>query len=123
VQDAVRAAGRHAAGGAQRVALDLPGPRTEARAERCIYLAYARDNRLHYIGKVDRAAGTTAAGRLAEHLRSSPRKRSAWRSVWVVALTPDMPASELLALERALIQAHRPPGNIQHAHAAGGVAW
>lgn len=111
-----RAAGRHLLTEPMRMALDVPAAHNIV-APKAIYLAFARDGELHYIGKVDRAAGT-AAERLNEHLRSSLRKRRAWRFVWVVPLAPAMPPAELMAMERALIRCYRPPGNVQHAAAA-----
>lgn len=117
VEDAARAAGRYLLGPPARVALDLPADRSGLRVDRGIYLVYARDGELHYIGKTDRPTGT-AAGRLNEHLRSSRRKRAAWRTLWIVPLTADMPAHMVMTLERALIRAYRPVGNLQHAMAA-----
>lgn len=113
---AVRAAGRHLLADPARVALDVPSAHGIV-APRAIYLAFARDGTLHYIGKVDRAAGT-AGHRLNEHLRTSLRKRRTWRAVWIVPLKATMESSELVAMERALIRCYRPPGNIQHAAAA-----
>ena len=81
---------------------------------RALYLAYARRGELHYVGKVDRVQGVGAATRVDEHLRSSRRKREAWRWVWVVPIAAEMPVRELLNLERMIISVYRPPGNTQH---------
>ena len=118
VEDAARAAGRHLLAPPTRTALDVPGARTGLAVARAIYLAYARDGRLHYIGKIDRAGGT-AAGRLNEHLRTSRRKRSTWRTLWIVPLAAEMASANVVALERSLIRAHHPVGNVQHAGLAG----
>jgi hypothetical protein len=115
VAGAARAAGRHLLAEPKQVPLDLPTAHGIV-APKAIYLAFARDGALHYIGKVDRAAGH-AGQRLEEHLRTSPRKRRTWRTVWVVPLAAGMTAGELQATERALIRCYRPPGNIQHAAA------
>lgn len=114
VEAAVRAAGRHLSGAPSRVALDLPAPRPQLRIARAVYLAYTRAGELHYVGKVDRVNGTASA-RLSEHLRTSIRKRRAWRTVWIVPLAGDMTTFELVALERSLIHRYAPPGNVQHA--------
>jgi hypothetical protein len=112
VREAAEAAGRHLV--AQPVRMSLAVPSSAAVGlRRAIYLAYARDGALHYVGKVDRGAGTVSA-RITEHVRTSPRKRSAWRSVWVVPITDGMSSEDLLVMERALIRRLRPPGNIQH---------
>lgn len=113
VDEAARAAGRHLLAAPVRVALDLHADRTALAVARAIYLAFARDGELHYVGKIDRATGTAHA-RLGEHLRTSSRKRSAWRTVWIVPLAASMPAPEVLTLERSLIRAHRPVGNVHH---------
>lgn len=110
---AIRAVGRHLLAEPMQVPLDVP---TSHRivAPKAIYLAFAGDGALHYIGKVDRAAGHVGQ-RLEEHRRRSPRKRRTWRTVWLVPLAAGMTAGELHATERALIRCYRPPGNIQHA--------
>jgi hypothetical protein len=56
-----------------------------------------------------------AGRRLGEHRRTNLCKRRAWRALWVVPLSPEMPAFELVILERSLIRQHRPVGNLQHA--------
>lgn len=117
VDATVRAAGRQGEGRPYRVPLDVAGAQVQVTVSRCIYLAYARDGELHYIGKVDRASGS-AGERLREHLRTSARKRRAWRSLWVVPLSDSMSVADLLALERSLIHAHRPVGNVQHVRQA-----
>lgn len=117
VEEAARAAGRHVMAPPVRVSLDLPADRCELLVPRAIYLAYTRDEVLHYVGKVDRARGTALA-RLGEHLQASRRKQSAWRTLWVVVLGPTMPVKEIVTLERALIRAHRPISNVQHTRAA-----
>ena len=116
VSAAARAAGRHLLSEPLRVTLDVPAAHGIV-APKAIYLAFSRDGALHYIGKVDRAAGH-AGQRLGEHLRISLRKRRTWRTVWVLPLAATMPPADLLATERALIRCYRPPGNIQHAAAA-----
>jgi hypothetical protein len=80
--------------------------------------SYARGGELHHVGKVSRADGGAAAARLNEHLRSSRRKRTACRWLWVVPVDPVMSETHLLALERAVIAHYRPAGNVQHAQAA-----
>ena len=105
-------AGRHATGPPQRVSLDLDVAPVDVTPRQAIYLAFARDGTLHYIGKVDRAAGTVGA-RLREHLRTSKRKRSCWRTLWIVPLR-NIGSDQLLALERGLIKRYEPPGNTQH---------
>jgi hypothetical protein len=117
VSQSATAAGRYLAGAPRRVSLDLPRDHAALAVASAIYLTYTRDGVLHYIGKADRPSGTVGS-RIAEHLRTSTRKRSAWRTVWVVPLR-SMSASELLSFERALIRAHRPLANIHHGeHAA-----
>jgi len=117
VQEAAQAAGRHMLAEPVRIALDLSGDRGGLLVARAVYLAYTRDGKLHYVGKIDRATGT-ARSRIGEHLRCSRRKRAAWRSLWVVPLDAQMSPSDVLSLERSLIRAHRPPGNVQHSRAA-----
>jgi hypothetical protein len=117
VEEATRAAGRYLLASPVRVALDLPGDRSNLLVARAIYLAFTRDRALHYVGKIDRERGTARA-RISEHLRESRRKRSAWRTVWVVPIMASMPAHGLLTLERSLIRAHQPVGNVQHTRAA-----
>ena len=112
-----RLAGDHA-GEPYRVSLDTPGADGRLALPRAIYLAYTRERKLHYAGKVDRGNRGTVAQRLREHTRASRRKRTAWRSLWVVPIADTMTASELLQLERAVIRTYHPPGNVQHASAA-----
>lgn len=113
VREAAQAAGRHLVGPPIHITVDVPDWRT-VHIARGVYLAYARDASLNYVGKVDRAGGTVTA-RITEHLRTSRRRRDVWRSVWVVPLDADMLTADLLGLERSLIRRHRPPGNVQHA--------
>jgi hypothetical protein len=80
VSQTATAAGRYLAGAPRRVSLDLPKDYAALGVTSAIYLAYTRDGILHHIGKVGRVSGTVG-GRLAEHLRTSARKRSAWRTV------------------------------------------
>lgn len=115
VSAAARPAGRHLLAEPMRVTLDVPAAHGIV-APKAIYLAFSRDGALHYIGKVDRAAGH-AGQRLGEHLHTSLRKRRTWRTVWVVPLAAAMTPTELVATERALIRCYRPPGNVQHAAA------
>ena len=103
-----------AAGAPYRLSLDTPGATMRLTAMRAIYVAYTRDLRLHYIGKVDRACSSTA-GRLGEHLRASVRKRTARRWLYVVPVDGNAAAAMLLEVERAAIRAFSPPGNVQHA--------
>ncbi len=79
VESASASLGRHQVGEPIYVGLDAPGGGSELAVPRALYFAYARDRSLHYIGKVDRQVGTTWQ-RLLEHLRTSRRKRRAWRS-------------------------------------------
>lgn len=116
VKEAARAAGRHLSGQPVHVALDVPAARPQLLVPRAIYLAYTRAGELHYVGKIDRATGTAGA-RISEHLRSSPRKRRAWRTVWLVPLSSALPVDELMKLERALIHRYSPAANYQHAAA------
>jgi hypothetical protein len=113
VADTIRAAGACLAGWPERhdLGLALPPRITVAKA---IYLGYARDGTLHYIGKVDRTNGTTGQ-RVREHLRRSRSKRVAWRTLWVVPLHPATSSVGIVSLERELILRWRPPANIQHA--------
>jgi hypothetical protein len=117
VSQTATAAGRYLAGAPRRVSLDLPKDHAALGVTSAIYLAYTRDGILHYIGKVGRVSGTVG-GRLAEHLRTSARKRSAWRTVWVVPLHNEIGGETLLAFERALIRTYRPPANIHHGEPA-----
>ncbi|HXH33023.1 MAG TPA: GIY-YIG nuclease family protein [Plantibacter sp.] len=110
--------GPNSAGTPFRVSLDAPGADVLLAAPRAIYIAYTRDGQLHYIGKVDRRAGKAVAARLREHTRSSGRKRSAWRWLWVVPIAATMSARNVLELERNLIRLYQPPGNVQHARIA-----
>ena len=112
-----RLAGDHA-GEPYRVSLDTPGADPRLALPRAIYLAYTRDRQLHYAGKVDRRNRGTVAQRLREHTRSSRRKRTAWRSLWVVPIADTMTGAKLLELERAVIRTYQPTGNVQHAKAA-----
>lgn len=112
----IRLAGDHA-GEPYRVSLDTPGADRPLALPRAIYLAYTRDRQLHYAGKVDRRNRGTVAQRIHEHTRTSRRKRSAWRTLWIVPIADALTAAELLALERAVIRTYQPPGNVQHAGA------
>jgi hypothetical protein len=109
----IRLAGDQA-GQPYRVDLDTPGAGPQLSSRRAIYLAYTRDRRLHYAGKVDRQNRGAVAQRIREHTRSSRRKRNAWRFLWVVPLSDTMSGAELIALERGLIRSFVPPGNVQH---------
>jgi hypothetical protein len=102
------------AGEPYRVSLDTPGAEARLLSTRALYLAYTRDRKLHYAGKVDRRNDGAVAARIREHTRSSRRKRAAWRSLWVVPVADTMTGAELLALERAVIRTFEPPGNVQH---------
>jgi hypothetical protein len=115
---AVRATGTSAAGAPYRVSLDTPGASRQVIAARGIYLAYTAAGELHDIGKVDRSGQRGAAARLAEHLSASRRKRTVWKWLWIVPVANEMRPSDLVGLERALILACRPVGNIQRAPAA-----
>jgi hypothetical protein len=111
-----RLAGDHA-GKPYRVSLDTPGADAPLADPRAIYLAYTRDGQLHYAGKVDRRNRGTVAQRIREHTRLSRRKRTAWRTLWIVPIADTKPSDELLELERAVIRSFQPPGNVQHAKA------
>jgi hypothetical protein len=111
-----RLAGNHA-GEPYRVSLDTPGADLHLRLPRAIYLAYTRDRQLHYTGKVDRRNQGTVAQRLREHTRSSRRKRTVWRWLWIVPIADTMTAAGIAEIERAVIRTYRPAGNIQHARA------
>ena len=89
--------------------------RFEAPVHEAIYLAYTRDRKLHYAGKVDRRNRGTVAQRIREHTRSSRRKRIAWRTLWIVPIADTLTGAALTELERAAIRAFQPPGNVQHA--------
>jgi hypothetical protein len=116
VLTAASAAGRHLAASPREVSLDVPFKDPALTAPCAVYLAFGRDGALHYIGKVRRVGGD-AGSRLREHIRASRRKHAAWRTLWIVPLW-DISEIELRSLERALIRAYRPPGNVQHARAA-----
>lgn len=118
IDSAAQAAGRYLAGQPYRVALDTPFAMPLLTADRAIYLALSASGNLDYIGKVDRPNHNATGRRLSEHMRLSPRKRHAWRWLWVVPLTADITEAQVRALERALIIRHRPPGNVQHGRAA-----
>jgi hypothetical protein len=111
-----RLAGEHA-DEPYRVSLDTPGGDAPLALPRAIYLAHTRDRQLHYAGKVDRRNRGTVAQRIREHTRSSRRKRTVWRTLWIVPIADTMPSAELLELERAVIRTFQPPGNVQHASA------
>lgn len=117
VSQSAIAAGRFLAGPPRRVPLDLPRDRKALSVATAIYLTYTRDGVLHYIGKADRHSGRIGS-RIFEHLRTSVRKRSAWRTVWIIPLDGEIGPERLLAFERALIRTYRPPANIQHAERA-----
>lgn len=108
-----RLAGVHA-GKLRRVSLDTPGADLQLVASRAIYLAYTRDRQLHYVGKVNRRNRGTVAQRIREHTRSSRRKRTAWRTLWIVPIADTLTGTELVDLERAVIRTFQPPGNVQH---------
>lgn len=112
----IRLAGDHA-GEPYRVSLDTPGAGASLALPRAIYLAYTRDRQLHYAGKVDRRNRGTVAQRIREHIRSSRRKRTAWRTLWVVPIADTFTGAELLELERTVIRTLQPRGNVQHAKA------
>jgi len=103
------------AGEPYRVSLDTPGAEIQLVTSRAIYLAYTRDRKLHYAGKVDRRNRGTVAQRIREHTRSSRRKRIAWRTLWIVPIADTLTGAALTELERAAIRAFQPPGNVQHA--------
>lgn len=117
VSQSATAAGRYLAGAPRRVSLDLPRDRRALAVATAIYLTYTRDGVLHYIGKADRHSGTVGS-RIAEHVRESARKRSAWRTVWVIPLHHEIGSEKLLAFERALIRTYRPLANIHHGERA-----
>lgn len=117
VSQTATAAGRYLAGAPRRVSLDLPKHHAALAVTSAIYLAYTRDGVLHYIGKVGRVSGTVGS-RIGEHLRTSTRKRTAWRTLWIVPLRNDIGGDTLLAFERALIRTYRPPANIHHGEPA-----
>jgi hypothetical protein len=110
--------GSSQAGEPIRVSLDAPGADVLLALPRAIYLAYTRDGRLHYVGKVDRKTTRAVSARLREHTRESRRKRTAWRWLWVVPLPAEMDVVDVLELERTLIGVYQPPGNVQHARAS-----
>ena len=112
----IRLAGDHA-GEPRCVSLDTPGAELQLVASRAIYLAYTRDRQLHYAGKVNRRNRGTVAQRIREHTRSSRRKRTAWRMLWIVPIAETLTGAELVQLERAVIRTFQPPGNVQHAKA------
>jgi hypothetical protein len=112
----IRLAGDHA-GEPYRVSLDTPGAEIQLVTPRGIYLAFARDRKLHYAGKVDRRNRGTVAQRIREHTRASRRKGNAWRTLWIVPIDDTLTGAELLELERAVIRTFQPPGNVQHARA------
>lgn len=118
VDSAARAAGRYLAGEPFRVPLDTAAASRVPMVGCAIYLAVDARGVVDYIGKVDRRGSSGVATRLAEHLRQSRRKRQVWRWLWVVPLTAEITAVEIAALERSLIRAFRPLGNVQHARAA-----
>jgi hypothetical protein len=99
------------------VSLDTPGADFRLLAPRAIYLAYTRDRQLHYAGKVDRRNRRAVAQRIREHTRSNRRKRSAWRTLWIVPIANVVTGGDLLELERAVIRTFKPPGNVQHGEA------
>jgi hypothetical protein len=99
------------------VRLDTPGAQLALKSPKAIYLAYDRGRGLHYIGKVNRRNRGTVAQRVREHTRTSLRKRSAWRTLWIVPIADNLTGAELLELERVAIRTFEPPGNIQHAKA------
>jgi hypothetical protein len=113
-----RLAGDHA-GEPRRVSLDTPGAELQLVASRAIYLAYTRDRQLHYAGKVNRRNRGTVAQRIREHTRSSRRKRTAWRTLWIVPIADTLTGAELVEIERAVIRTFQPPGNVQYAKAVG----
>lgn len=117
VSQSASAAGRYLAGAPRRASLDLPRDRGALSVATAIYFTYTRDGVLHYIGKADRHSGTVGS-RIAEHLRTSTRKRSAWRTVWIIPLHNEIGSDRLLAFERALIRTYRPIANIHHGERA-----
>jgi hypothetical protein len=112
----LRLAGDHA-GEPYRASLDAPAAEARLVDARGIYLAYTRDRKLHYVGKVNRRNRGAVAQRVREHTRASRRKRSAWRLIWVVPIADTMTGAELLELERSVIRTFEPPGNVQHSTA------
>lgn len=78
VEVAVELSGKYVVGELYRLSLDVPGSDVRLGVPRALYLAYARDGSLHYVGKVNRQAGSVGQ-RLREHTRASARKRTAWR--------------------------------------------
>ena len=113
----IRLAGQYA-GEPCRVSLDTPGAELQLVDSRAIYLAFTSDGQLHYIGKVNRHNRGAVAQRIREHTRSSRRKRTAWRTLWVVPINDTLAGTDLGELERSAIRAFQPQGNVQHAKAA-----
>ncbi len=114
VKAAEAAVGKHVARPPFRLALDAPLVGLGG-VERALYLAMTAAGELHYVGKVDRRQGGSVAGRLSEHLRSSRRKRRAWRWLWVIPISPTMERQGAHGRRATLISQFRPPGNCQHA--------
>ena len=98
---------------AARIARSAEGPRARSRS-RARSTSHTRATASFTTsGRSAGSAARSAAGS-AEHLRTSARKRSAWRTLWVIPLHNDIGGDSLLAFERALIRTYRPPANIHH---------
>ena len=80
----------------------------ESTARLCVYLVVDHDERVVYVGKVERTNGT-----IADRFRDHHALTDDWIRVWILPLLEHLTPREILDVEATLIRHFDPPCNVQ----------